>query len=60
MAYLLGGVLIGLTMALTVYNTILLHKKDSVKVEEPSEEQKKREKQFDALMNFRGRTNDRQ
>ena len=55
MAYLVGGILIGLTMALTIYNTIKLNRKTETKAEPMTDEQKRREEEFDALMNYRGR-----
>lgn len=54
MAYLFGGILIGITMVLTLYNTFQLSKKQGT-VEPMTEEQKRREEEFDALMNYRGR-----
>jgi len=58
MTFLIGGILLGLTMALTIYNTVKLHRKTETKVEPMTEEQKRREEEFDMLMNFRGRKHD--
>lgn len=55
MAFLIGGILLGLTMALTVYNTVKIHRNPETNVEPMTEEQKRREEEFDALMNYRGR-----
>ena len=60
MTTLIFGILIGACFVLTVENTILIHMKPKKKdePEEMTEEQKRREEEFDALMNFRGRTHD--
>ena len=55
MEFLIGGVLIGLTMALTIYNTVKLHRKEPAAADTMSEEQKRREEEFEALMNYRGK-----
>ena len=54
MEFLIGGVLIGVCLAMTIRNTILLRQKAS-KPEEVSDEQKRREEEYEALMNYRGR-----
>ena len=54
-AFLIGGILIGCIGALTVYNTLKLHKKEQVEEATVDEEQEDREKQFNALMNYRGK-----
>lgn len=53
MEFLIGGIMIGAIGALTVYNTLKLHSKKDAVVEDQSNEQKEREKQFEALMNYR-------
>lgn len=60
MTTLIFGILIGACFVLTVENTILIHMKPKKKdePEEMTEEQKRREEEFDALMNFRGRKHD--
>ena len=55
MEFLIGGILIGCIGALTVYNTLKLHKKEQVTEAVTDEEQEDREKQFNALMNYRGK-----
>jgi hypothetical protein len=54
MEFLIGGVLIGVCLVLTIRNTILLRQK-AAKPEEVSDEQKRREEEYEALMNYRGR-----
>ena len=56
MEFLIGGILIGLTMALTVYNTIKLHKKQEIKEEPMTEKEKRIERDVEAMMNYRGRS----
>ena len=60
MTTLIFGILIGACLVLTIENTILIHMKPKKKdePEEMTEEQKRREEEFDALMNFRGRKHD--
>ena len=55
MEFLIGGILLGITMVLTLYNTLMLHRKAETKVEPMTEEQKRREEEYDALMNYRGK-----
>ena len=52
-AFLIGGILIGGIGALTVLNTMKLRPKE-VKVHEPTEEQKRQEEQFQAMLDFKG------
>lgn len=52
-AFLIGGILIGGIGVLTVMNTLKLRKPD-VKVTEPSEEQKRQEEQFQAMLDYKG------
>jgi hypothetical protein len=51
-AFLIGGILIGVIGALTVRNTLKLREK--VTVSEPSEEQKRQEEQFQAMLDYKG------
>lgn len=51
-AFLIGGILIGVIGALTVRNTLKLREK--VTVSEPSEEQKRAEEQFQAMLDYKG------
>lgn len=53
LAFLIGGLLIGTCLVLTVRNTILLRKKEQP-AEQESDEQKNREDEFNRLMNYRG------
>ena len=57
MTTLIFGILIGACFVLTIENTILIHMKPKKNEPEPmmTEEQKRREEEFDALMNYRGR-----
>lgn len=57
LAFLIGGILIGACLVLTVRNTLKLRPKP-LKVEEPSDEQKRLDAEYNAMMNYRGRTND--
>lgn len=50
-AFLIGGLLIGALGVLTIRNTLKLREKPVV--EEPSDEQKERDRQYTALMNYR-------
>lgn len=52
-ALLIGGILIGGIGVLTVINTLKLRQKE-VKVSEPSEEQKRQEEQFQAMLDYKG------
>ena len=52
-AFLIGGILIGGIGVLTVINTLRLRQKE-VKVSEPSEEQKRQEEQFQAMLDYKG------
>lgn len=52
-AFLIGGILIGGIGVLTVINTLKLRQKE-VKVSEPSEEQKRQEEQFQAMLDYKG------
>lgn len=51
LAFLIGGILIGVIGVLTVRNTLKLREKPVV--EEQSDEQKERDRQFNALMDYR-------
>ena len=55
MEFLIGGILLGLTMALTIYNTVKLHKKQETNVEPMSEKEKRIAQDVEAMMNYRGR-----
>lgn len=50
-AFLIGGLLIGVIGVLTVRNTLKLREKPVV--DEQSDEQKERDRQFNALMDYR-------
>ena len=52
-AFLIGGILIGGIGVLTVLNTLKL-RPNEVKVHEPTEEQKRQEEQFQAMLDFKG------
>jgi hypothetical protein len=52
-AFLIGGILIGGIGVLTVINTLKLRPK-TIKVTEPTEEQKRQEEQFQAMLDFKG------
>lgn len=51
LAFLIGGLLIGTLGVLTIRNTLKLRQKPVV--EEQSDEQKERDRQFNALMDYR-------
>jgi hypothetical protein len=51
LAFLIGGILIGVIGVLTVRNTLKLRQKPVV--DEQSDEQKERDRQFSALMDYR-------
>lgn len=55
MAYLIGGILIGLTMALTIYNTFVLHRKHEQTAVPMTEQEKRVAEDIEAMMNYRGR-----
>ena len=55
MAFLIGGILIGLTMALTIYNTYLLHRKKETAAAPMTEQEKRVAEDIEAMMNYRGR-----
>lgn len=55
MAYLIGGILIGMTMALTIYNTYLLHRKKETTAAPMTEQEKRVAEDIEAMMNYRGR-----
>ena len=55
MAYLIGGILIGLTMALTIYNTFVLHRKQEQTAAPMTEQEKRVAEDIEAMMNYRGR-----
>lgn len=57
MEFLIGGLLIGITLTLTVINTIKLRRKPKQEPVEVTEEQKRREEAFQRLMNYRGTPN---
>ena len=51
LAFMIGGILIGVIGVLTVRNTLKLREKPVV--DEQSDEQKERDRQFNALMDYR-------
>jgi hypothetical protein len=51
LAFLIGGLLIGALGVLTIRNTLKLREKPVV--DEQSDEQKERDRQFNALMDYR-------
>lgn len=51
-AFLIGGILIGAIGALTVRNTLKL--RERVTVSEMTEEQKRQEEQFQAMLDYKG------
>lgn len=53
MAFLIGGILIGVIGTLTVWNTWKL-RKAKVTIEEPTAEQKEEDRQFNNVMNYKG------
>ena len=54
LAFLIGGLLIGACLILTIQNTVKVNRKKQAPEDTATDEQKRREEEFSRLMNYRG------